>query len=92
MSFERGTMKNLKSPRSSREAIEVRLELGTVNSEFLRLVQPDSTESAERRLAYSLFSSIKAAIRERADDHNRSTDRSAMSSASDVSAVVKPAK
>lgn len=92
MSSEQNPVKNAKSCSSSRAAIERRLELGVNDSEFLRLEQYDSEESAERRLAYSLFSSIKAAMRERADDHNRSTDRSAISNASDVSAVVKPAK
>lgn len=85
-------MTSAKSSRPSRAAIERRLELGANDSEFLGLEKSDSEESAERHLAYSLFSSIKAAMRERADDHNRSTDRSAISSASDVSAVVKPAK
>ncbi len=42
--------------------------------------------------AYALFSSIKLAIRERADDQARSTERADISRASAVSAVVKPAK
>ena len=48
--------------------------------------------SPRRRLVYDLFSSISEAIRERPSDHSLSTDRTGMPSASDVSAVVKPAK
>lgn len=42
--------------------------------------------------AQALLSSISAAIRARAVDHSRSTERTDMSSASEVSPVVKPAK
>lgn len=48
--------------------------------------------AADRSRRYVLLSSISSAIRERAEDQNRSTDRSDVSSASAVSAVVKPAK
>ena len=51
-----------------------------------------SPGASERWRRYSLLSSMSSAIRERADDQNRSTDRSDMSNASEVSAVVKPAK
>jgi hypothetical protein len=49
-------------------------------------------ESSRRWFAYSLLSSIRDAIRERAVDQARSTVRSDSSSASAVSTVVKPAK
>ena len=51
-----------------------------------------SVESENRWFIYALLSSISSAIRERADDQCRSTDRGAISSASAVSAVVRPAK
>ena len=49
-------------------------------------------ESGRRRQIYSLVSSISSAMRERADDQNRSTERSDTPSASAVSPVVRPAK
>ncbi len=48
--------------------------------------------SGRRRQLYSLVSSISSAMRERADDQNRSTERSETPSASAVSPVVRPAK
>lgn len=48
--------------------------------------------SGWRRQLYSLVSSINSAMRERADDQARSTERSETPSASAVSAVVRPAK
>jgi len=48
--------------------------------------------SGRRRQLYSLVSSISSAIRERAADQDRSTERSDKPSASAVSAVVRPAK
>lgn len=53
---------------------------------------PDGRESRRRRELYSLVSSISAAIRVRAEDQSRSTDRPETPSASAVSAVVRPAK
>ena len=49
-------------------------------------------ESGRRQQLYSLVSSISSAIRLRAEDQNRSTERSDRPSASAVSAVVRPAK
>lgn len=49
-------------------------------------------ESRERHSVYELFSSISSAMRERAEDQARSTERSDSASASAVSAVVRPAK
>lgn len=48
--------------------------------------------AAERSRRYALLSSISSAIRERAEDQSRSTDRPDVSRASAVSAVVRPAK
>lgn len=48
--------------------------------------------SGRRRQLYCLVSSISSAMRERADDQARSTERSETPSASAVSAVVRPAK
>lgn len=53
--------------------------------------RPRKTDGA-LELPYVSLSSIRVAIRERADDQSRSTDRSEMSRHSAVSAVVKPAK
>ena len=53
---------------------------------------PGGDESRHRRYLYSLVSSIRVAIRDRADDQKRSTERSDTPSASAVSAVVRPAK
>ncbi len=48
--------------------------------------------SRRRRDVYSLLSSISAAMRDLAEDQNRSAERSDTPSASAVSAVVRPAK
>lgn len=52
----------------------------------------EKTSTSKGWFAYSLLSSIKLAIRERAAAQARSTERSDIDSASAVSAVVKPAK
>ena len=65
---------------------------GGATEAFASLRKSDSVESELRWFAYALLSSISSAIRERAADQRRSTERTGMSSASDVSAVVKPAK
>lgn len=54
--------------------------------------RPADSASGRRRQLYCLVSSISSAMRERADDQNRSTERSETPSASAVSAVVRPAK
>lgn len=72
--------------------IEQLLEPDGATSDYVSLRQTHSKKSDERWFAYSLLSSISAAIRERADDQRRSTERGAISKASAVSAVVKPAK
>ncbi len=54
--------------------------------------RPADGASGRRRQLYSLVSSISSAMRERADDQARSTERSETASASAVSAVVRPAK
>lgn len=59
---------------------------------YRRCRRSKDAQSDERYSVYALFSSISSAIRERAVDQKRSTDRSDTSSASAVSAVVKPAK
>lgn len=48
--------------------------------------------SGRRLQLYSLVSSMSSAMRERADDQSRSTERAETPSASAVSAVVRPAK
>ena len=56
----------------------------------------DTTKNARRRSAshqvYRVLSCMSAAMRSRADAHNRSAERVEIPSASEVSAVVKPAK
>ena len=52
----------------------------------------DKKSASRSWFAYSLLSSIKLAIRDRAAAQARSTERSDIDSASAVSAVVKPAK
>lgn len=75
-----------------RSDIERLLKPGAATSDYAILRQTDSKESKRRWFAYSLFSSISAAIRERAEDQCRSTDRGEIPRASAVSAVVKPVK
>lgn len=79
--------------RPSADDIEARLTPGAGSEVFrrCRLRVPD-TGSGQRRGLYSLVSFIKAAIRERAVDHNRSTERDDTPSASADSSVVRPAK
>lgn len=52
----------------------------------------DDARSRARFNVYRAVSLINAAMRERASDHKRSTERLDTSNASAVSAVVKPAK
>ncbi len=59
--------------------------------EFVHAKRRDTT-SAASWFCYALLSSIKLAIRERASDQNRSTERSDRSRHSAVSDVVSPAK
>ena len=56
------------------------------------LQEIDGQSFAGSRRVYDLFSSIRAAMRKRPSDQSRSTERTGIPSASDVSAVVKPAK
>lgn len=72
--------------------IERLLVPGGASCDFVNLRERRSTESDGRWFCYALLSSISAAIRERAEDQRRSTVRGEISSASAVSAVVKPAK
>lgn len=55
-------------------------------------VQATSQSRCSGWIVYALFSSIKLAMRERADDQARSTERTDISRASAVSTVVKLAK
>ena len=50
----------------------------------------DAAEPGRWWFAYALLSSISSAIRERADDHRRSTERGAISSASAMGSVTVP--
>ena len=59
---------------------------------YVNFNQAGTEESEGRWFAYALLSSINSAIRERAADQYRSTERTGISSASEVSAVVNPAK
>lgn len=86
-------MKNEEKHMTNRRSeIEQLLEPGGATCDYMSLRQTDSEESDRRWLAYLLLSSISVAIRDRAEAQSRSTDRGEMSSASAVSAVVKPAK
>ena len=86
-------MKKTKSKKPNRRSdIEKLLKPGGAKRRYASLRQTAAEESDRRWFAYSLLSSINSAIRERAEDQNRSTDRREISSASAVSAVVKPAK
>ena len=69
-----------------------RFEPGGAASAFREVVGLDTPDSQRRRLAYGLLESMSSAMRERADDQSRSTDRSETPSASAASRVVKPAK
>jgi len=86
-------MKRSTPPKITRRA-EVKRQLvpGGATAHYTTLRRLDVEECEVRWLAYALLSSISSAIRERADAHRRSTERCEMSSASEVSAVVKPAK
>ena len=75
-----------------RAEIERLLQPGAATNDYADMRQLDSKESDERWFTYALLSSISAAIRERAEDHRRSTERGGISSASEVSVVVRPAK
>ena len=55
-------------------------------------VQAISRSQCNGWFVYALLSSIKLAMRERADDQARSTERTDISRTSAVSAVVRPAK
>ncbi len=78
--------------QSRRQAIEAMLEPGGGAATYRHATEARELHSAARWFAYALLSSISSAIRERAVDQSRSTERSDVSSASAVSAVVKPAK
>lgn len=75
-----------------RTDIEQLLVPGGAKEAYADLREKNSREGERRWFLYALLSSISSAIRERAADQARSTDRSDSSSASAVSAVVKPAK
>lgn len=75
-----------------RAGIEQLLVPGGASRLYLSFNQTETEESEGRWFAYSLLSSISSAIRERTEDQSRSTERTEISSASEVSAVVKPAK
>ena len=86
-------MKKPASHKSTRRVdVERQLVPGGASDHYAKLRRLDVDECEKRWLAYALLSSINSAIRERADAHRRSTERCGMSSASEVSAVVKPAK
>ena len=76
----------------NRSNVKERLVPGGAQETYTSLRQRTAEEPVDGWLVYALSSSIKAAIRERADDHARSTERSESSSASAVSPVVSPAK
>ena len=76
----------------ARSGIEQLLVPGGASRLYMSFNKTETEESEGRWFAYSLLSSISSAIRERAEDQSRSTDRTEISSASEVSAVVRPAK
>lgn len=79
--------------RDHRRGVRERLVPGGGKALFRECAgAPANAAAGRRRQLYSLVSSISSAMRERADDQRRSTDRSETPSASAVSAVVKPAK
>lgn len=75
-----------------RAGIEQLLVPGGASRLYMSFNQIETEESEGRWFAYSLLSSISSAIRERTEDQSRSTERTEIPSASEVSAVVKPAK
>lgn len=75
-----------------RSAIEQMLVPGGGTELYTDFRNSASVESESRWFVYALLSSISSAIRERAEDQSRSTERPEISIAADVSAVVKPAK
>ena len=75
-----------------RTDIEQLLVPGGAKQAYADLSESTSREGERRWFLYAVLSSISSAIRERAADQARSTERSDSSSASAVSAVVKPAK
>ncbi len=80
-------------PQSSLADRLRRLDPGDGARQFLEL-KTDGSADPDPGLgdAQALLSSISAAIRDRAVDQRRSTERTERSSASDVSPVVRPAK
>lgn len=77
----------------STNEIERRLTPGAGKRMFFELGrQPRGEQSRKRWGLYSLVSVISSAIRARAIDQSRSAVRSETSSASAVSAIVRPAK
>lgn len=76
---------------TTRKKIEEMLVPGGAAAAY-EAVQATSQSRRGGWFVYALFSSIKLAMRERADDQARSTERTDISRASAVSAVVKPAK
>lgn len=86
-------MKKPAFPRMTTLAdVKRQLVPGGASDHFVKLRRLDVDECEKRWLAYALLSSINSAMRERAEAHRRSTERCGMSSTSEVSAVVKPAK
>lgn len=78
--------------KSSMTDLDRRLQPGGALNALQEIDGHAFAGSRQRRLVYDLFSSISAAMRERPSDQSRSTERTGIPSASDVSAVVKPAK
>lgn len=78
--------------KPTREELETLLVPGGAANTLQEMAPANPGGRARRWLIYVLFSSINAAMRERADDHSLSTERTEESSASAVSAVVRPAK
>lgn len=93
MSSDRCTKKKKSAiTEGARAEIEELLVPGGAVQRYVSSRLAETEESRKRWFAYSLLSSISSAIRERAADQNRSTERGESSSASAVSAVVRPAK